>query len=59
MEIFNMKKQGNTISQSLSLPADLSEEIDRQLYKHRRKMCNQKTSRSKFVAMLIKRGLEA
>lgn len=54
-----MKKQTGAVVQSVSLPADLTEEIDRALYKHRRKMLNQKDSRSKFIAMLIRKGLAA
>lgn len=54
-----MKYQGGTVSQSVSLPVDLTEEIDKALYKHRRKILNQKDSRSKFIAMLIRKGLEA
>jgi len=54
-----MKRQGNTIVQSVSLPSDLTEDIDRALYKHRRKLCQNKTSRSKFIAMLIRKGLES
>ena len=54
-----MKIQANTVSQTLSLPKDLTEQIDKALYHHRKKMINQKTSRSKFVAMLIRKGLES
>lgn len=54
-----MKSQGNTISQTLSLPKEISEEIDKAWYHHKKKMCQQKTSRSKFVAMLIRKGLDA
>lgn len=54
-----MKYQGGTVSQSVSLPVDLTEQIDKALYKHRRKMLNHKDSRSKFIAMLIRKGLES
>lgn len=59
MGIFKMKIQGNTVSQTLSLPKDLTEQIDKAWYHHKKKMCQQKTSRSKFVAMLIRKGLDA
>ena len=54
-----MKRQSGTVIRSVSLPADLTDDIERALYKHRRKICQQNTSRSKFIAMLIKKGLEA
>ncbi len=53
-----MKKQGNTISQSVSLPADLTEKIDKAWHKHTRKFLNAKVSRSKFISQLLEKALE-
>ncbi|QIC60180.1 hypothetical protein FSC12_01850 [Acinetobacter schindleri] len=54
-----MRKQANTIIQSFSIPEDTTDRIDDALYKYRRTKLNQKTSRSKFVSLLIEKGLAA
>lgn len=54
-----MNRKGNTIVTSVSIPVELSEQIDRAWYRHKRKMLNQKTSRSKFISMMIQRGLQS
>lgn len=54
-----MKRPGNTVVTSVSIPSDLSEQIEKALYKHRRKMCQQNTSRSKFISMMIQKGLQS
>lgn len=54
-----MKRQGNTVVQSVSLPSDLTEKIDKAWHKHTRSFLNAKVSRSKFIAELLRKGLES
>lgn len=53
------QRQGTTVVQSISLPVELSDEIDKAWYRYKRKMLNQKTSRSKFISMMIQKGLQS
>lgn len=48
----------NTIVQSVSLPADLTEKIDKAWHRYTRSFSNAKVSRSKFIAGLIEQALK-